>query len=621
MKKILSITMFLILCSPWTISQEINESFLASLPESLQNELLKGMSEPVAGKDLQSNIQSPDTRIKNLEDALLEAEQTLTQIRREVELENSTISFNFDEELKSFGDNFFRSYQSTFLPVNEVSISGEYMLDIQDVLMLQLTGLKNQIYDLTILRDGSINIPGVGKIQIIGLAYDQAVKLIEDRVSNTLMGVTAYITLKKLSDINVLIIGNIKKPGMYTLAGSSSPLNLIDVAGGISSNGSYRKILHKRSNVVLQSIDLYDVIINGNLQLKHSLRSGDVLVVAPKIKEVSMSGGFINQAKFELLEEENLSDLIRYAGLKQNVSKFISIERLNKNGLKESLKINYIDNPDFSILAGDSLSIALIEPSFKTAKRINVTGQVNIPGEYVITDKMTLHELLTKAGGFTETAYPLGGVFTRESIKLAEIKYKERSYNELASYIIASPNFSSGSGISNPETLLAFIQILEQYKPSGRIVTEFDLGQLERKPELNRFLQDGDRIHIPHFNPEIHVFGEVVAPGSINYKSKLTVKDYIDNAGGFTKLADPKRVIVVSPNGQTKLYSQSTLSLFSSKDDLLMPGSTIYTPREIGKMDGISLAGSIAPLVSSLALSLASLNSISNWWIKWVELN
>lgn len=612
MKKIFSITTFLLLFSVWTISQEINESFLSSLPESMQSELLKSMSEPVTGKSLAENIQSPDTRVKNLEDALLEAEQTLTQIRREVELGNHSASSNLDEELKSFGDDFFRSYQSTFLPVNEVSINNKYVLDINDVLMLQLTGLKNQIYDLQILRDGSINIPSVGKIQIMGLAYDQATDLIKDRVSNTIMGVTPYVTLKELSDINVMIIGNINKPGMYTLAGSSSPLNLIDVAGGISSNGSYRKILHKRNNVVIQNIDLYDVIINGNLQLKHSLRSGDVLVVAPKIKEVSLSGGFINQAKFELLKDEHLSDVIRYAGLKQNASKFISIERLNMNGLKESLKINHIDNPDFSILAGDSLRAAIIEPNFETAKTIHVTGQVNIPGEYVITDKMTLHELLTKAGGFTETAYPLGGVFSRESIKLAEIKYKERSYNELASYIIASPNFSSGSGISNPETLLSFIQILEQYKPSGRMVTEFDQGQLERKPELNRFLQDGDKIHIPHFNPEINVFGEVVAPGSIIYKSKLMVEDYIDNAGGFSQLADSKRVIVVSPDGRTKLYNKSTLSLFSSQDDFLMPGSTIYVPREIGKMDGISLAGSIAPLVSSLALSLASLNSISN---------
>jgi hypothetical protein len=44
----------------------------------------------------------------------------------------------------------------------------------------------------------------------------------------------------------------------------------------------------------------------------------------------------------------------------------------------------------------------------------------------------------------------------------------------------------------------------------------------------------------------------------------------------------------------------------------LYPGSIIYAPRDIGKLSGITYAAAVSPILSSLALSLASLNSISN---------
>ena len=49
---------------------------------------------------------------------------------------------------------------------------------------------------------------------------------------------------------------------------------------------------------------------------------------------------------------------------------------------------------------------------------------------------------------------------------------------------------------------------------------------------------------------------------------------------------------------------------FSFSDINVSPGSTIYVPREIGKLEGIEFTATLAPIVSSLALSLASLNSI-----------
>ena len=263
------------------LSQEIDESFIASLPDDLRQDFL---SQSLSQEEVDFNYRNPDTRLLKLEEALREAERSLNVIR-------SDISPADRGKLERFGDRFFKTYQSTFLPINEPNVNNEYVLDSGDIITLQLVGRENEIEDLRINRDGSINIPSVGNVLIAGLTYSQAVDIIQKRVQQAYAGIDAYITLSDLRDMNVLIVGNVFSPGMYTLSGGSSPMALIYAAGGINDQGSFRYISHKRNNELLQNIDLYQVFINGNLNFKHQLRSGDVIVVHPKLRG-QLSGAF-----------------------------------------------------------------------------------------------------------------------------------------------------------------------------------------------------------------------------------------------------------------------------------------------------------------------------------------
>ena len=69
--------------------------------------------------------------------------------------------------------------------------------------------------------------------------------------------------------------------------------------------------------------------------------------------------------------------------------------------------------------------------------------------------------------------------------------------------------------------------------------------------------------------------------------------------------------MIIAPNGDSYLWEDSLFGFQDSKFDII-PGTVIYIPREIGKMNGLNYASAIAPIFSSLALSLASLNSINN---------
>ena len=103
-----------------------------------------------------------------------------------------------------------------------------------------------------------------------------------------------------------------------------------------------------------------------------------------------------------------------------------------------------------------------------------------------------------------------------------------------------------------------------------------------------------------------------MTPSARPYLEGGTAMDYIKLAGGLSRLADKSRIIVISPNGDAMTNGNSFSRILNPSNQLIFPGTYIYVPLQIGRLEGLDLAGSVAPLVSSLALSLASLNSISN---------
>ena len=165
------------------------------------------------------------------------------------------------ESDKRFGKNFFDTIQSSFMPINEPNLGSSYVLDFGDVLEIQLIGQKDTIDLYKVERDGSINIPDIGKITLSGLSVNDASQLIKNKVKSVYLGSNAYITLKNIRDINVLIAGNAFNPGIYTLNGNSNMLHVLSMAGGIDDIGSYRNIHLVRNSEIIDTLDIYDTNI------------------------------------------------------------------------------------------------------------------------------------------------------------------------------------------------------------------------------------------------------------------------------------------------------------------------------------------------------------------------
>ena len=194
---------------------EINEDFLNSLPEDIKADLIE--------KNAQQNLSTE----KNYRPYLYSSKLSLLKEEEEE-----------DNDIEIFGSDFFNSFQTTYMPINEPNPDGGYLLDAGDVLNIQLVGKKNQIDNFLINGDGSIAFPDIGYITIAGLTLSEASALIKSKINSAFIGTEAMISLEKIRDVNVLITGNAKNPGIYTLTGNSNILQAISAAGGISKYGS-----------------------------------------------------------------------------------------------------------------------------------------------------------------------------------------------------------------------------------------------------------------------------------------------------------------------------------------------------------------------------------------------
>lgn len=600
MKKFLIIPL-VIFCYVEVQSQELNEEFLKSLPKELQESFLGDSVNKREVEEDKPYNQRPETRLDKFD-------ESLDKLKREVARLESNLNKMTDSDsskLESFGYDFFDSFQTTFSPINEPNPSSDYLLDYGDTLRLQLIGKINKEELVAVERDGTINIPNLGKISVAGLSLNNAYQVINAAVEKGFIGVDIFITLHSLRDMNVLVIGEAENPGFYTIPGGSNIVSLLHVVGGVKETGSLRRILHKRNNKLLQTIDLYDILINGNLNFSHSLRNGDVVSIQPIISKVAITGGINNPGIYELLENETLDTLISYAsGLQFNVNNSSKITK--SNGEIENISLD--DAGTISLNPGDSVHLYNYFPENIQTFKVELTGAIKKPGVYTIEAGTKLSDLIIQAGGYKEEAYPFAAKFYRKSVAAVEKQILDRGYRELINFLAANARTAGVGGFTDQSTLQITLAELRNYEPKGRVTVEFNLQKLLDNPSLDTELHNGDKIEIPFYSSEVFVLGEVLNPGAKSFNYVNNPSDYIKSSGGLGRFADTQKVFLIYPNGDAHVIP-SRFDLFA-ENKAVLPGSVIYAPREIGKIEGLSYAATLAPILSSVALSLASLNSI-----------
>ena len=584
MRSITLATLFIISTFSVLQAQEFDSAFLASLPESVKQDLLNQVGDKEEFEDEQ--YRRPSTFIQKPVDA----DGNLTSRR--------------------FGINFFDMMQTTLMPLNEPNFDSSYVLDFGDVLEIQTLGQRGGINKIAVKRDGSVSIPEIGKIFVAGLKLEDATSKIQKKISETFIGVESFVTLVNVRDIQVIVAGNVFNPGPYTLNGNSNVFHALTVSGGPSDGGSFREIELVRDNKVIEVIDLYDTFIFGKASFNKRLRSGDIVFVKPVQNLVSIIGGVKRPYVYELKDSDSLNSVITYAnGLSADADvSDINLYRL-VDGNVTSLDIESIEELNsFSPVDNDRLVIRRF--SFRS---VEIIGAVNNPGTYIVNEGEGILDLIPRAGGYSKNAYPFGGVLenlnTEEINRMAAAELYKSFLDNLSDL---SGKAASGQSIEGAASTGLIMEELKNSPVSGRVSAEFDLSVLAEDPTKDVVLQDGDRITIPELVKQVYIFGEVSSEGTVRYESGQPVNYYIEKKGGFSSFADERNVFVLNPNGETFKVSKNVF-MRQGRDIEIYPGSVIFVPRGIN--DGFLItetAQAYAAILGNIGVSLASISVLKD---------
>ncbi|MGE7773609.1 SLBB domain-containing protein [Chitinophaga sp. NPDC101104] len=401
-----------------------------------------------------------------------------------------------------FGSELFSNKNLTFEPNLRMPTPPNYRLAAGDELMIDVYGYSEVQHTLKVSPEGYIRIPLLGPVYVSGLTMEEAKTRISKQLSTIYSGINSgktfvQVSLGNIRSIQILLIGEIMRPGTYTLTSLSTVANALYVSGGPNNNGSFRKIQVIRNGSIITTFDLYDFLRSGDLTNNIVLQDQDIVKINPYDKRVELTGEVKRPAIFEVKADETLKDVIDLAGGYTDIAykDIIRAYRIN-NKERAVVNVNAAEVPNFQLSSGDKFFIDAILNRF--SNRVMISGSVFHPGEYALEKNMYVSDLIKKADGVREEAFQGRALVFRLSEDLT------------------------------PLTLSFDVQDVL----SGR-------SQLPLIREDSVVIYSKFGLREPY---QLKIGGEVNNPGYFNYYDSLKIEDLILMAGGFRDAASMKKI-------------------------------------------------------------------------------
>jgi protein involved in polysaccharide export with SLBB domain len=178
----------------------------------------------------------------------------------------------------------------------EGGISEDYVLGVGD--QLRVVGFDSATFELPASVDGrgEVIVPRIGTVKVSGLTLAAAKAAIQAKVARQLGNTTVDVSVVKLRQVRVFVMGEVYRPGSYLVPSLSSLVNVLGLAGGPTRLGSYRRIRVLRGGKMAGQMDLYPLRASGAGNLNFSFQSGDTVFVPLLCNPVLLEGSFLRVA-------------------------------------------------------------------------------------------------------------------------------------------------------------------------------------------------------------------------------------------------------------------------------------------------------------------------------------
>ncbi len=561
---------------------------------------------------------------------------------------------------KRAGDLVLHSNDTVFIPVigPTVTVTGE----VRRPAIYELKGGET-LGDVIRLAGGLGPTAYAKRIQLERVDGNEKRILLDIEAKESKSGILPEFSVKMLSGDTVIVLpvledivnkieatGKVKRPGEYQWREGMRVSDLIKAAEGLAEEEVYtrRAVVTRIRNdgsseiitfdlaAALAGDDKENIILSAKDKLKvYSLSEAQYLD-----RTVVISGSVSRPGIYDRKENMTLRDLITLAGgaLPEAYDQVEIAAAADESGkssvrhfsLAKALEGSAEDNP--ILKDRDHVSIRSIKQLTRKPKTVTITGEVAFPGVYALeNDEQRLSNLVERAGGLTNDAFPEGAIFSRIlPFVLAEsqseiasniessMKALANQINELemAKYGVSKspPQPSPANGetqkiatatetlaetakkIEKPEGDILEIKSREVEKVTKSARLPIDLRAVISNPgsESDLTLQDGDVLHIPRKPVVVSVAGAVVSPSLVFFEEGQPISYYIKQCGGYAPDAGKKDVVVIRANG--KAFSADEVKNVELGDIIVVPtkGIASIKPKWEKWSETIRTLGSLA---------------------------
>jgi len=429
---------------------------------------------------------------------------------------------------KRFGAEVFENgtRDSQMIPM-DLPAGPDYVVGPGDGLSVDMWGSVSQRLYRVVDREGRVSLPEVGPILVSGKSLAALQQSLQQILRSQFRDVSADVSLARLRTIRVYEVGDVANPGAYDISSLSTPLNALFVAGGPTQRGSMRILKHYRGTQLVQTVDVYDLLLHGVKTDLARLENGDTVQVPPIGPQVTVEGMVRRPAIYELLEEKTLASVLDLAGglLPTATLRHIEVQRIVAHDKQTMLSVDIpeVGNAaevtktleSFEIHDGDRVRVYPIVPYNQDT--IYVEGHVVRPGRYSYRADMRVTDVIS-------------------------------SYKDLL-----------------PEPATRYAEIIRLNAPDFHPSVEgFDLADALNNPAQSPILHAMDTIRIfSRFDfenpPTVSVLGEVRVPGTYQTSGQIRLTDAVHLAGGLTPDVETgdAQVFRYLPDGKFKIFSVS----------------------------------------------------------------
>ena len=446
-----------------------------------------------------------------------------------------------EEFLKQFGYDFFKIPFPSVPTISDVPVGPDYVLGPQDTLTVNIWNVPdprwNQSFIAQVKRDGTIFLPNVGSIPIVGLTFSQVNRAVKARLNKVLKRYEFHISMARLRTISVYVVGEVVRPGAYEMGSLATVSHALYAGCGPSTKGSLRNIKVVRGGSSLE-VDFYQFFLEGDRRQDIRLRSGDTVFVPPIGPFAAISGPVKRPAIYELKGKTTLNDMINLAGgltpaADRNhvqifrvvpgegriildvpvVSSHDSTKIQNGKSLLHGVSLdggNNVKSGKSGVLVQDGDFIRIAKIPSQIDNSVTLTGAVRNPGLYPFRPGMRLGDLLHPSQMLVEAFWEEG-----ELIRTNPITYQRSVI---------------------PINLFKLFQGQEEDNFELQRLDEVVVRSQAKPPRM------------------VRVGGEVKRPGEYAIGSGERLSSVLKRAGGFTEEAYPPGLVLIR---DSLLQSQS----------------------------------------------------------------